>query len=142
MTVDLALKLTRVIPAAQDKVFDAWLDPKLMALFLCPGEGTTSTVTTDPRVGGRFDILMEGGVHGEGIPHWGVYREISRPDRLVFTWNSPHAEPDSVVALDFRSVKGGTEVTLIHDRFPSEGSRNGHEQGWSSILEKLDAMFG
>lgn len=141
MTVDLALKLTRTIPAPQDKVFDAWLDPKVMAIFLCPGEGTTSKVSNDPVVGGRYDILMEGGVHGEGIPHWGEYRVITPPDRLEFTWNSPHAEPDSIVSLDFRTVEGGTEVTLIHDRFPSDGARDGHEKGWTSILEKLELAF-
>lgn len=137
MTVELALKLNRVIPAPQDKVFDAWLNPKVMQIFLCPGEGTTSQVSNDPVEGGRYDILMEGGPHGEGVPHWGEYKEISRPDRLSFTWNSPHAEPDSIVTLDFVAVDGGTEVTLTHDRFPSDAARDGHEKGWGSILEKL-----
>ncbi|GGE34428.1 hypothetical protein GCM10011360_22860 [Primorskyibacter flagellatus] len=141
MTVDLALKLTRTIPAAPEKVFDAWLDPQVMALFLCPGEGTTSQVTNDPTVGGRYDILMEGGPHGEGVPHWGTYRRIDRPEVLEFTWNSPHAEPDSIVTLTFKPVSGGTEVTLVHDRFPSDGARSGHEKGWTSILEKLEARF-
>lgn len=141
MTVDLALKLTRVIPAPADKVFDAWLNPEVMQGFLCPGEGTTSRVSNDPVVGGRYDILMEGGPHGEGVPHWGEYRRIDRPEHLEFTWNSPHAEPDSIVTLEFRPVDGGTEVTLIHDRFPSEGARDGHEKGWTSILEKLEATF-
>jgi uncharacterized protein YndB with AHSA1/START domain len=141
MTVDLALKLTRTIPAAPEKVFDAWLDPQMMALFLCPGAGTTSKVTNDPTVGGRYDILMEGGPHGDGIPHWGTYRRIDRPEVLEFTWNSPHAEPDSIVTLTFTPVPAGTEVTLVHDRFPSEGARSGHEKGWSSILEKLEARF-
>ncbi|OWU85083.1 hypothetical protein ATO6_08505 [Oceanicola sp. 22II-s10i] len=140
MTLELALKVSRTIPAAPDKVFDAWLDPQVMQRFMCPGAQRALRVSNDPRVGGRFDILMVGS-DGKEIPHWGEYREISRPSRLVFTWNSPHAEPDSVVELTFARDGAGTLVTLVHDRFPSEGSRNGHEQGWTGILEKLDAVF-
>ena len=140
MTTDLALKLTQHVPAAPEKVFDAWLDPETLKRFMCPMEGTSVLrAETDPRVGGRYDILMSNEM-GE-IPHWGEYREIDRPNRLVFTWNSPHAAPDSIVTLTFEGASGGTDVTLVHDRFPSDGSRDGHEKGWTSILAGLAKML-
>ncbi|MGR3323047.1 MAG: SRPBCC family protein [Pseudooceanicola sp.] len=140
MTVDLMLKLSRTIPAPPEKVFDAWLDPETMKRFMAPGGRPTLSAETDPRVGGSYELMMSG-AQGEAHRHWGEYREIDRPHRLVFTWNSPHAEPDSVVELTFRAVEGGTEVTLTHDRFPSEGSRTGHESGWTSILQNLETEF-
>ena len=113
----------------------------MLRRFISPGEGTsTLRAETDPRVGGRYDIVMHNEM-GE-IPHWGEYREIDRPNRLSFTWNSPHAVPDSLVTLTFRAVGDETEVTLIHDRFPSEASRAGHEGGWTSILQALDEALG
>jgi uncharacterized protein YndB with AHSA1/START domain len=137
MTTDLALKLTRRIAAPPERLFDAWLDPAMLKRFIAPGEGvSTLRAETDPRPGGRFDIVMQNEC-GE-ILHWGEYREIVRPERLSFTWNSPHATPDSLVTLTFRAVGAETEVTLVHDRFPSETSRNGHERGWSDILAALD----
>jgi uncharacterized protein YndB with AHSA1/START domain len=137
MTTDLALKLTRRIKASPEQLFDAWLDPAMLRRFMSPGEGTsTLRAETDPRVGGRYGIVMFNDM-GE-IPHWGEYREITRPDRLSFTWNSPHAVPDSLVTITFRPVGDETEVTLVHDRFPSDASRNGHESGWTEILEALD----
>jgi uncharacterized protein YndB with AHSA1/START domain len=138
MTTDLALRLTRRIAASPERLFDAWLDPAMLRRFMCPGDGVSVLrAETEPRPGGRFDILMRNEC-GE-IPHWGQYREIDRPRRLVFTWNSPHATPDSLVTLTFHPVEGGTEVTLEHDRFPGEGARDGHERGWTAILAGLAA---
>lgn len=41
---DLTLTVSRLIPAPRERVFDAWLDPKMMARFMagkpemtCPG---------------------------------------------------------------------------------------------------------
>ncbi|MGI3170470.1 SRPBCC family protein [Pseudooceanicola sp. C21-150M6] len=140
MTVDLMLKLTRTIPAAPEKVFDAWLDPETMTRFMAPGGRPTLSAETDPKVGGAYELVMTN-MEGTPLRHWGEYRVIDRPNRLSFTWNSPHAEPDSIVELTFEPVEGGTLVTLTHDRFPSEGSRSGHEGGWTSILELLEAEF-
>lgn len=141
MTTDLALKLTRRISASPEALIDAWLDPVMLKRFISPGEGTSTVrAETDPRVGGRYEIVMHNEM-GE-VPHWGEYREIDRPNRLAFTWNSPHAVPDSLVTLTFRAVGNETEVTLIHDRFPSEAERRGHEGGWTSILQALDATLG
>lgn len=142
MTVDLALKLTRRIPATPERVFEAWLNPELMAKFISPFDTAQfpPRVSTDPRVGGRYDIVMWNDM-GE-VPHWGVYKVIEKPTRLVFTWNSPHATPDSVVELTFRRMDdGGTELTLVHDRFPSEGSRDGHEKGWTAILDEFQRFM-
>ena len=140
MTIDLALKLTRIIPAPPERVFDAWLTPALMTRFLHGHpEHSVTNAESEARVGGAFRVVMNDGT--KDIPHWGIYREVDRPRRLVFTWNSPHAVPDSVVKLDFRAVPGGTEITLVHDRFPSEGSRDGHEKGWTCILDQLGRIL-
>lgn len=136
-TKDLSLTCTRSIPAAPEAVFDAWLDPAMIARFMTPGPGmTVPRAETDPRKGGRFDIVMKAG--DQEIPHWGIYKELARPDRMVFTWNSPFSEDeDSTVTLTFRGTDKGTDVTLHHVRFPSEESRNNHEGGWTAILDAL-----
>lgn len=141
MTNDLSLKVTQFVEASPEKVFDAWLDPAMLVRFMITGPGTgVKEADTDPRVGGRYDIMMTNEM-GE-IPHWGVYRDIDRPNRLEFTWNSPHASEDSIVTLIFESRDRGTFVTLVHEKFPSEGSRDGHTKGWTGILASLAAAFG
>ena len=60
MTLDdtpLSLTVERVINAAPEAVFDAWLTPQMLMRFMCPGPGmTTPEAKTDPRVGGRFGL--------------------------------------------------------------------------------------
>jgi uncharacterized protein YndB with AHSA1/START domain len=133
---DLSLSTARVIAAPAQKIFDAWLDPKMIAQFMCPGPGVTvPRVETDPREGGRFDIVMAAGENE--IPHWGIYKEISPHDRLVFTWQSPFSVEDSTVTLTLSAVEGGTEVRLDHVKFASEEVRDNHHGGWTSILTHL-----
>ena len=113
----------------------------MLTQFMITGPKTgVERAETDPKVGGRYDIIMTNEM-GE-VPHWGVYKEIDRPNRLVFTWNSPHAAPDSLVTLTFTPVDGETDVTLVHEIFPSEGSRDGHKKGWKAILSVLSDQVG
>ncbi len=133
---DLTLSISRVVSAPPERVFDAWLDPQMLMKFMRPGTGmTTPKASNDPRVGGRFDLIMKNG--DDELPHGGVYQVIDRPNQLVFTWVSPFSVDGSTVTLDFRPEGAGTHVTLTHVRFPDEESRDNHKNGWTAILECL-----
>ena len=72
------------------------------------------------------------------IPHTGEYLEVSRPNKLVFSWVSPFSRDDSTVTIDFTKLAGNvTDVKLTHVRFIDEESRTDHEGGWTNILEAL-----
>lgn len=131
-----ALSVERTIPGPIDAVFDAWLNADTLKKFMTPGPGmSVPTATTDPRVGGRFHIIMKDA--DREIPHDGEYRVIDRPHRLVFTWVSEPAG-NSIVTLDFhRLTERSTRVTLTHEKLASEMSRDGHRGGWTAILESL-----
>ena len=139
MTTDTELKLeiSRTIAAPREAVFDAWLDPEMLARFMTPGpDMTVPEAKADAREGRRFLIVMRAG--DQDLPHAGTYKTIKRPEELVFTWESPMSPvEDSTVTLRFDPAEGGTEVTLNHVRFPSEESRDNHEGGWGRILDAL-----
>ena len=136
-----AVVVRRNISASAEDLFDAWLDPEALAIWMRPGAAIQKTqATVEPRVGGRFEINMHAdtGV----IPHSGVYRIIDRPRRLVFTWVSPHTgDRDSLVTVDFLSRGKQTEVVVTHEQLP-EAKRDAHNGGWTRALEKLDAFRG
>lgn len=137
---ELSLTVERTIPAAQNRVFDAWLDPNMLRRFMLPGEGMSVPVAnTNPTEGGRFEIVMQAG--DQEIPHAGTYKKIDPHSQLVFTWESPYSQDDSEVTLDFAPDGEGTKVTLTHVRFPSQESRDNHEGGWAMILGALGAAF-
>ena len=100
-----------------------------------------SDVENDPSEGGSFTIIMH--YRGEKLPHTGKYLEISRPDKLVFTWVSHHSVVEnSTVTLNFTKVDDSkTNVVLTHVKFIDEEMRSAHEGGWGCILDKLDEVM-
>lgn len=136
---ELKLQVSRVLEHPVDKVFNAWLDPNMLAKFMIPGpDMTVPEATTDARVGGRFRILMRAPKAGD-LPHQGTYRKISPNKQIVFTWESPFSKlEDSTVTLDFAPEGAGTRLTLTHVRFESEESRDNHQGGWTAILAAME----
>ena len=83
---ELKVNIEKTINAPIEKVFDAWLNAKMLAKFMrgMP-EMADTDVEIDAREGGRFTFIMHFG--GEGLPHTGRHLEIRRPDRLVSPGN-------------------------------------------------------
>jgi uncharacterized protein YndB with AHSA1/START domain len=134
---DLSLNISKTISAPIDRVFDAWLDPAILAQFMLPAPGMAHPdVENDAREGGRFSIVML--VGEERIPHTGTYLALERPHRLAFSWESPMSSDDSVVTLVFSEIDANTtSIELSHIRFISEEARDNHQSGWGNILDKL-----
>lgn len=138
---ELALTTSRRINAPASRLFNAWLDPALVARFFMPMPGTTvPSASIDPQPGGRFDITMRDG--DRDIPHCGMYKEITPHTRLVFTWESPFSAEGSEVCITFTPDGTATLVELTHVKFTTDSSRDGHARGWAAILAKLDAALG
>jgi len=139
---DLTINIDKIIHAPIEKVFDAWLNPKMLSVFMIPMPGMPeSDVENDAREGGYFTIIMHAG--DENITHTGKYVEISRPDKLVFTWESRYSVVDnSTVTLNFTKVDDNkTNISLTHVKFIDEEARSGHEEGWSNVLDKLNEVM-
>ena len=133
------LVIRRVLPVERERVFAAWLDPASLATWMRPGESTDAIVEVDPRVGGRFRILMQqkqGG--GCGYEHQGEYLAIEPPSLLSFTWISAATDlRPTVVTVELHERDEGTELVLTHRRLPRERV-DGHRQGWTDILRLLE----
>jgi uncharacterized protein YndB with AHSA1/START domain len=76
------------------------------------------------------------------VPHRGEYRAIERPRRLAFTWESPHTGGRAtLVTVDFVARDARTEIIITHEQLPEE-KMQGHTNGWTSALEKLEGRYG
>lgn len=134
------MTVEKLLPAPPARVYDAWLNPDLLARFMVPcAGGSVPEASVDARVGGSFRIVMNDGTRD--IPHHGTYLELARPTRMVFTWQSPHSVDGSLVTLTLMPDRDGTRLTLRQDRFASEGARDGHVKGWTMILSMLEAAL-
>lgn len=127
------------IRTTPERAFDAWLDPAIAARFLAGTDCDGSLFTNDPVEGGAFRVLMSGQA-GKLHDHEGRYVVIDRPNRLIFTWVSVGTgERLSLVTVTFTAVAGGVRLDLLHEGLPSEAMIAAHAEGWTEILEKLQA---
>lgn len=138
---DLTVNVKKIIHAPIEKVFDAWLNPKMLSLFMMPMPGMPeSDIENDVREGGCFKITMHAG--NDELPHTGKYLEINRPNKLVFTWVSHCSVDNSIVTLNFTIIDGNkTNISLSHVKFIDEKTRSDHEGGWRNILDKLNDVM-
>jgi glutathione S-transferase len=137
------LTLNRRIRAPREKVFDAFITPELMKSWMCPRGMRVPEASADPRPGGRFSVTM---LSRDGDRHTaaGEYREVKRPERLVYTWqwqgeNMPNVE--TLITVTFEERDGATELRMTHSGFPEAGLRDSHNQGWNSSLNNLVERF-
>jgi uncharacterized protein YndB with AHSA1/START domain len=130
------LVVRRFIPAPRERVFQAWLDPESLVQWMRPGGATDATAEVEPRVGGRFRIVMIEGP--KRYEHTGEYLLIQPPERLEFTWISDATDHrPTVVTVELREQERGTELLLTHRRLPP-GQVESHRRGWSDILRLLE----
>jgi uncharacterized protein YndB with AHSA1/START domain len=136
-----SLILVRRLKASPAAVYAAWTDPALIARWWGPDAGPVLSAQADVRPGGRFSVVFRT-LDGEEHNSLGVYWEVVEDERLVFTWrwvSTP--ERESLVTVLLRPVDGGTELTLIHERFFDEAARDRHREGWGGALDKLQALL-
>jgi uncharacterized protein YndB with AHSA1/START domain len=133
-------RVERILPAAVAESFDAWLDPRALAQFICPAPGRASRVEIDPRVGGRLLFVMSFPDHE--IEVTGEYVALDRPERLMFTWRcSDTGDLESLVTIVFAPAgEDETLMTIMHTRQPAQLVAK-HEAGWSSVADRLEASI-
>jgi len=142
------LVLVRLIDAPPDKVFRAWTDPVLLKQWFCPKPWSVASAELDVRPGGTSVIVMRS-PDGQEFPNSGVYLEVVKNERLVFTdaytkaWE-PSAKPFMTGIITFENEGGKTKYTarVLHwsvaDRKTHE--EMGFHEGWSKATDQLTEL--
>jgi len=141
----LQLRLERVIRAPRERVFEAWTRAEDLERWSAPVGMTTEGGRIDLRVGGEWGVAM---LERDGTRHeaFGRYLEVTPPSKLVYThaWRAADggSSPETILTVEF--IAEGTKATrvvLTQVGFMAKASRDGHTEGWSSTLDRLEAMF-
>jgi uncharacterized protein YndB with AHSA1/START domain len=141
----LSVKVKRFIKAPRERVYAAWADPAQLTKWFGPGTVVTRKLTADVRVGGRFQWECTD-PEGKEVTISGQYHEVVPGRKIVFTWrleeDDDWKDHNSMVTVEFFDQADGTEVRLTHENLPTKPSRDDHEQGWNSVLDKLEEFIG
>lgn len=131
------LRLERLLPAPIAEVFAAWTEAASIARWMSPVGH--AEVEIDPRVSGRFRVVMIG--DDMRIEHTGKYLEFDPPRLLSFTWQSPYTGPvPSVVTVTLTEDGNQTRLVLVHERLPKD-QVEAHAGGWASMVERLETLL-
>lgn len=147
-TDERELVLTRLIDVPREKLYRAWTEPELLKKWFTPAPWRTVKAEVDVRPGGRSYIEMQG-PDGEVVQCPGVYLEVVKNERLVFTdaftsaWQ-PSAKPFMLAIITFENENGKTRYTArarhwtVADR--EEHEKMGFHEGWGVCADQLAAL--
>jgi uncharacterized protein YndB with AHSA1/START domain len=146
------VEIQREFDAPIDVVWAMWTDPNLFKQWYGPRGMSIPTAEMDVVIGGKRKICMEMKSPERTMSMWftGVYKEINRPSRLVYTesmcdadgviispqsMGMPEGHPDiTEVIVKLSESDGKTVMTMIHVGVP-EGSAGAG--GWNQAIDKL-----
>jgi len=133
------LVVRRLIRASREEIFDMWTRAENLRRWMRPPRATGASAESDPRVGGRYRIVMHG---DRDYDHHGEYLVVDRPSKISFTWISEGSRyQTSMVTVELFDRGGGTtELVLTHQRLPPDMVSR-HEEGWTEILGELASQW-
>lgn len=141
---DLEIAFTCRMERSARLLFDAWTKPEhLRQWWGCEGSSITHC-EVDLRVGGSWSLVMQ--MHdGSRHPFHGVYREIIRPRRLVYSecYDMPqYGKPEWLTTVTFEETGGATLLTHTV-RHSSQAARDGHLQAGmqEGTIQTLTRLF-
>jgi uncharacterized protein YndB with AHSA1/START domain len=139
------LTLTRLIEATPEQLFRCWTEPELMKQWFVPRPWTITVAETDIRPGGSSHVVMRS-PEGQEFPNRGVYLEVVKNRKLVFTdaytaaW-VPAAKPFFTAIVTFEPEGGKTRYTAraLHWNKDDQETHEkmGFHEGWGQCADQL-----
>ena len=123
-----SLEISRRFDAPPERVFDAWLGVE-WGQWLPPAGASCQVTAIEPRAGGRYRVTMSM-PDGRVVEGSGIYREVVRPSRLVFTWFADYNRQETLITVTFRPDGAGTVMSFRQDGFPTSELRDRYHTGW------------
>ena len=142
-TADREIMIERTVNAPRELVWRAWTEADQIAAWWGPNGFTTTIHEMDVAVGGVWRFMMHG-PDGTDYPNKVVYREIVKPERLVYDHDDDQDPPSHKfqTTVTFAAQGRKTKVTL-RALFDSADARAasvkfGAIEGGAQTLARLD----
>ncbi len=139
---DREVVVTRAFDAPRRLVWDAWTSPEHLPRWMLGPPGWTMPICElDLRRGGKWRFVWRRPGRADMALH-GEYRDVSPPERLVFTENWGDDWPEMINTLTLVE-KGGRTTATITILFPSREARDaalktGMNDGMARSFDLLD----
>ena len=133
------VRLHRVLRAAPDRVYRAFLDPDAMAKWLPPHGFTGKVHDMDPRVGGGYRMSFTNFGTGKSHSFHGKYVELTPDSQIRYTdqFDDPNLPGEMQVTVALKPVACGTELSIVQEGIPPAIPVEFCYLGWQESLTLL-----
>ena len=111
----------RVLRAAPEKVYRAFLDADAMAKWLPPNGFTGKVHHVDAKVGGTYKMSFTNFTTGRSHSFGGEYLELAPHERIRYSdrFDDPNLPGEIHTTITLTSVSCGTELNVLQEGLPA-----------------------
>lgn len=143
----LDLEIVRHVAAPPAKVWRAWSDPDIVAMWWCPKPWTTDVRAHDFRTGGAFHTFMSG-PDGGTSDNPGIFLEVVPMQRIVWTsmlvegWRpgEPWLPMTGIFLLEPEGQGTRYTARCLHrdDADRAKHEEMGFFDGWGTMIQQME----
>jgi uncharacterized protein YndB with AHSA1/START domain len=133
------VRFHRVLRAAPEKVYRAFLDADALAKWLPPNGFTGKVHHLDAKVGGAYKMSFTNFSTGRSHSFGGDYLELAPHERIRYTdkFDDPNLPGAMQTTINLKKVSCGTELNIVQEGLPDVIPPEACCLGWQESLTLL-----
>jgi len=130
------IRLHRVLRAAPERIYRAFLDVDAKAKWLPPNGFTGKVHHLEAKVGGTYKMTFTNFTTGSSHSFGGKYLELVPNERIRYAdqFDDPNLPGEMHVTVTLRKVWCGTELNIVQEGVPSAIPAEACYLGWQESL--------
>jgi uncharacterized protein YndB with AHSA1/START domain len=136
------IRLHRVLRAAPEKVYRAFLDPEALVKWLPPNGFTAKVHQMESKVGGTYKMSFTNFTSGKAHSFGGKYLELTPHERIQYTdkFDDANLPGQMVTTITLKKVFCGTELNVVQEGVPGAIPAEACYMGWQESLILLGKL--
>ena len=144
-TADRELLITRLLNAPRELVFKVWTDPRHVARWWGPNGFTNTVHEMEVKPGGVWRLTMHG-PDGVDYPNKIVFRQVVKPELLVYSHGDENDPEQFEVTVNFVQKGQKTELTMrgvfrTKEELELRVKKHGAREGQTQHMNRLEAYL-
>ena len=133
------IRLHRVLRAAPEKIYRAFLDAEAMAKWLPPNGFTGKVHQMDAKARGSYKMSFTNFTTGKSHSFGGTYVELTPHKLIRYTdkFDDPNLSGEMQTTVTLKEVSCGTELNIVQDGVPAAIPPEACYLGWQESLVLL-----
>lgn len=129
----------RVLKAAPQKVYRAFIEEAAIASWLPPYGFVCTVHQMDARVGGSFKMSFQNFSTGNSHSFGGTYSQMEPGVLLQYveSFDDPNLPGEMTTTIKMKAVSCGTEINIVQEGIPEVIPTEMCYLGWQDSLDKL-----